>query len=63
MTKHRLSDEQLDKWVRNMLKFTAPALAVFFLQLAGGVEFKLAGTVALLALYGVLADFFRKLGE
>ncbi len=45
----------------NIIKFTMPALSVFFAQLALGVELKKAGLVALLALYGVLADFFKKL--
>ena len=45
----------------NALVFTAPALAVFFGQLAAGVNWKIALAVAVLALYGILADFFKKL--
>ena len=45
----------------NILKFTAPALVVFFLQMQMGVNFKEAGLVALLALYGIIADFLKKL--
>jgi hypothetical protein len=46
---------------KNILIFTAPALVVFFGQLAAGVNWKAAGAVALLALYGVMADFIKKL--
>jgi len=35
-------------------------LAVFFYQLANGVELKQAGMVALVALYGALANLFSK---
>lgn len=49
-----------EKFLRNVLKFTAPALAVFFAQLALGVEWRAAGLVALLTLYGLLADFFKR---
>jgi len=45
----------------NLVIFTAPALVVFFGQLAAGVNWKPAGAVALLALYGVIADFLKKL--
>ena len=34
--KYRLERDQFHRWVKNAVKFTAPALAVFFLQLAGG---------------------------
>lgn len=53
--------ETLKKWALNILLFTAPALAIFFGQLASGVNWKLAGSVALLALWGLLADLFRKI--
>ena len=43
--------------------FTAPALAVFFYQLENGVDIKTAGLIALLALYGIIADLFKKLSE
>ncbi len=45
---------------KNLVVFTAPSLAVFFAQLALKVEWKVAGLVALLTLYGALADFFKK---
>ena len=49
-----------EKFFKNVLKFTAPALAVFFGQLATGVNWRAAGLVAILALYGLLADYFKK---
>lgn len=57
----KLKKDQYQKWVGNLAKFTAPALAVFFGQLATGVNWKPASLVALLALYGALADYFKKL--
>ena len=56
-----MKPDELKKFAKNTLLFTAPALAVFFGQLASGVELKIASAVALLALYGLLADFFKKL--
>jgi hypothetical protein len=51
---------QWEKIGKNLLIFTAPALVVFFGQLALKVDWKAAGLVALLTLYGALADFFKK---
>jgi hypothetical protein len=48
-------------WGMNFIKFVAPTLAVFFGQLALGVEWKVASLVALLAFYQSAADFFGKL--
>lgn len=61
--KGKLNTEDLKKMGMNVLVFTAPALIVFFGQLASGVNWKVAGAVALLALYGVLADLFKKLQD
>ena len=47
----------------NMLKFTAPILAVFFNLLAQGVPVEKAYPVALVALWGVLANLFNKLSD
>ena len=55
--------ENVNKFLKNLMLFTAPALFVFFYQLQQGVDFKTAGLIALLALYGVLADFFKKMAE
>lgn len=57
----KLDKEQLTKWGKNLLLFTAPALAIFFLQLSQGVEVKEALPLAMFALYGMLADYFKKL--
>jgi hypothetical protein len=57
----RLSKEQWTKFAWNLLKFTAPTLAVFFGQLASGIDHKVAGMVAVLALYGLLSDYFSKM--
>jgi len=51
----------LKKYLMNLLKFTAPMLAVFFLQLSQGVDIKMASGVAVVALWGALADFFKKI--
>jgi len=59
--KLRLTNSNFKKWSSNLIRFTAPALAIFFGQLAIKVDFKAALLVALLALYGALADYFKKL--
>jgi hypothetical protein len=46
---------------RNILIFTAPALAVFFGQLAIGVNWRAAALMASFISYQLLADFFKKL--
>lgn len=58
-----LPAEQWRAWAKNLLKFTAPFLAVFFAQLALGVEPKAAALVALVSFYAVLADLFKKVNE
>lgn len=58
-----MTEEQWKKFLTNILMFTAPALAVFFAQLAKGVEPMVAGGVALLAFWGLLADYFRKINK
>ena len=55
--------ENTKKFLLNILKFSSPAIAIFLYQLQKGVELKEAGLVALLALYGILADLFSKIGE
>lgn len=59
--KYVLQGEQAKKWGINLLKFTAPVLAVLFFQLSQGVEIKEALPLALFALYALLADYFKKL--
>lgn len=55
--------ETLQKFLMNILLFTAPSLAAFFGQLAVGVDWKIAAGVALLALWGLLADYFKKIKQ
>lgn len=55
-----VSKQDLHNWAKNILFYTAPALVIFFGQLAAGVELKIAFSVALLAFWGMTADFFRK---
>jgi len=45
----------------NVLKFTAPSLAALFGQLALGVELKQAIPFAVVILWGLIADAFKKL--
>ena len=58
-----LSPVLLKKWGLNLLKFSAPFLAVFFGQLALGVDWRAAGLVALVTVYGALADLFGKISN
>ena len=57
----KLNIADIKKILVNALVFSAPALAIFFAQLQQGVELKKALLVAALVLYGILADFFKKL--
>ena len=59
--KLRLESKQFEKWALNLLKFTAPAIAALFGQLALGVDIKQAIPFALIILWGLLADYFSKL--
>jgi len=61
MKKYTLDRVELKKWTKNILMFTAPAFVVFFYQLSTGVTFKEALPLAMFALYGLLADYFKKL--
>lgn len=49
------------KFLSNLLKFSAPILGSFFLMLSQGVPLEKAWPVALVGLYGALADLFSKL--
>jgi len=59
----KLNKIEIKKYLTNTLLFTAPSLAVFFGQLAIGVNWKAASLVALLTLYTNLSDFFKKLKQ
>lgn len=55
-----LIKQDWQKWFKNFYTFVAPTLAIFFAQLAIGVNWKAAGLVALLAFYQSLSDLFSK---
>lgn len=57
----KLTKSTKTKFVKNLLKFTAPAMAIFFGQLAMGVKLEVALPLALIALYGAMADYFSKI--
>jgi len=57
----KLNKADLRKLGVNILKFTAPALAAFFGQLALGVEWKPALLFASYIFYALLQDFLSKL--
>jgi hypothetical protein len=61
MNRFILDQDQLHKWAKNLLLFTAPALAIFFFQLSQGVNIKEALPLALFALYGLISDYLKKL--
>jgi hypothetical protein len=57
----KMNKEDYKKWGMNFLKFVAPTLAIFFGQLAVGVNFEYALPLAIFAFYQSLSDFFSKL--
>lgn len=57
---YKLIREDFIRLSRNFLKFVAPTFAIFFGQLAMGVDYKAAGLVAMLAFYQALSDLFGK---
>ena len=59
--KWTLNKKDLIKIGTNFLIFGAPALVIFFTQLANGVAVKEAFLVAMFVIYQLLADLFRKL--
>lgn len=59
----KLNIGDLKKMGFNALVFSAPVLAVFFAQLQMGVDLKAASLVAAAVLYGLLADYFKKLNN
>lgn len=63
INKFTLDPVQTKAWLKNLLRFTAPALAIFFAQLALGVDWKAAGLVALYSLYALISDYLKKLNS
>ena len=59
----KLNADDLKKMVSNLVVFTAPALVVFFSLLSQGVPFEKAWPAGLLALYGIAADYLKKLNS
>jgi len=55
-----MTKSKQNKFLMNLLKFTAPILGSFFLMLSQGVPLDKAWPIALVALWGALADFFSK---
>lgn len=55
-----MTKKNQEKFFKNLLRFTAPILAVLFAQLAQGVNWKTAGLVALYMLYAAISDYFSK---
>jgi hypothetical protein len=55
-----LPAEKWKRWAKNLLTFTAPALVIFFGQLAAGVDWRAASAIAVLAFYGAIADLLKK---
>ena len=56
----RLTPAKKKKFLKNLLKFTAPVLAIFFAQLATGVNWKASALIAVYAFYAALSDLFSK---
>lgn len=59
----KLTEEQTKKFATNLLKFTAPAIAGLFGQLALGVELKQAVPFAMIIMWGLLQDYFSKMNK
>jgi len=57
----KMTSKQREKFLKNVLRFTAPGLAVFFAQLQLGSDVRTAGLTALLVMYGLASDFFSKI--
>ena len=55
-----MTKRQKEKFIHNLFVFSAPVLAIFFAQLAMGVEWKPAGLVALYAFYAGVSDYMKK---
>ncbi len=56
-----MTKKDSNKFLTNLLKFTAPVLGIFFLQLASGIDLRGASLVALYALYAAASDYFSKI--
>ena len=62
MTKtFKMTKAKRKKFLRNLLRFSAPGLAAFFGQLALGATPQVALITASLVFWGLLADYFSKI--
>lgn len=57
----KLTEAQKKKFLDNLLKFSAPLLALFFSALAVGKDVRVAGGILLYATYAALSDYFSKI--
>ncbi|MHA1910517.1 MAG: hypothetical protein ACTSYA_02370 [Candidatus Kariarchaeaceae archaeon] len=57
----RLTKKNKEKFLKNLLRFTAPGLSAVFAQLALGAEIEVALLTGLVVLYGAAADYFSKI--
>ena len=61
--KFTMNKEEWKAWGKNALYFSLPALTILFIQLSQGATLKEAWGVAVIVLYGIIADFLRKLSS
>ena len=59
----KFTSDQRQALIDNLLKFTAPALAVFFGQMALGINWRASGIMALYILYAGFSDYFKKVND
>ncbi len=57
----RFTPAKKKKFLKNLLRFTAPGLAVVFSQLALGADWKVALLAGLYVIYSLASDFFSKI--
>lgn len=58
-----MDKEKLLRIGKNFIRYTLPAVGIFFYQLSIGVDFKAALGVGALAGYGLISDFIKKYSE
>lgn len=58
-----LNKKEWKQYLMNTLKFTAPGLAVFFSQLAMGIDWRACALTASFVFYANLSDYFGKLNS
>lgn len=59
----QLNKTEWKQYLINCLKFTAPGLAVFFSQLALGIDWRASALTASFVLYANISDFLTKLNQ